>query len=184
MNTAITPSVNSRSSQLPAPSYANSKHAFVVVAAALAVTTAFAGCTPSHNKDGSSSSAKGSAGSSASAHPSGSSASKSDAGLPSGVTGATSIPTKVANNVAMRKHVTMSSCEKADGGWSASGTATNPATTPVGYTITVFFTTAAATVVDTAQTHVDVAAGGKQAWTVTKKFHAAPSMRCVLVGVG
>jgi hypothetical protein len=78
----------------------------------------------------------------------------------------------------------MSSCGKVDGGWSASGTATNPATAPVSYTITVFFTTTAATVIDTAQTHVDVPAGGKHAWTVSKKFHATPSMRCVLVGVG
>jgi hypothetical protein len=180
MNTATTPSDNSRSTKLHAPSYAKSKPTFLVVAAALAVTTIAAGCTPSHNKDAASSSAKASA----SAHPSGSSASKSEAGLPSGVSGATSIPSKVANNVAMRKHVAMSSCQKIDGGWSASGTATNPASTPVGYTITVFFTTTSATVVDTGQTHVDVAAGGKQPWTVSKKFHAAPSMRCVLVGVG
>lgn len=145
-------------------------------AAALAVV-AVAGCTSSHP----------SGPHTPSAGPTGTAAvttkAKPGTGLPSGVTAATSLPTKIANEVSLRKNVAVNSCSKIDGGWAASGTVSNPATATKTYTITVFFTTTSATVIDLAETHVDVAAGGHAKWTASKKFHASPSMLCVLRGV-
>lgn len=99
-------------------------------------------------------------------------------------TGATAVPTKVANDIELRKNVQLSSCKRIAGGWGASGTATNPGTKPVDYTITIFFTTAKATVVSTGATHITVNPGDKQNWTVHRKFAAHPKTLCVLRGVG
>ena len=99
-------------------------------------------------------------------------------------TGATPVPTQVANDTKLRKNVTLSSCKSVAGGWGASGTAMNPGTKPVDYTITIFFTTTSATVVSTAATHITVSPGGKEVWTVNRKFKAPPKMLCVLRGVG
>jgi len=99
-------------------------------------------------------------------------------------TGATAVPTDVANDIDLRKNVRLSSCKHIEGGWGASGTATNPGTKPVAYTITIFFTTTKATVVSTGATHVRVDPGDKRNWTVNRKFAAHPKMLCVLRGVG
>ena len=104
-------------------------------------------------------------------------------GLPAGVAPAP-IPTDVPNAVEARSTVVMTSCKAAPGGWQASGTVSNPGTTTVDYTITVFFTTAKATVIDSAQTKVSVDPGAKKSWSAIKKFGAASQMLCVLRGVG
>jgi hypothetical protein len=104
-------------------------------------------------------------------------------GLPAGVVPA-AIPTDVPNSVEARSSVAMTSCEAAPGGWAAAGTVTNSGKTAVDYTITVFFTTTKATVIDSAQTKVSVDPGSKKSWTATKKFGAASQMLCVLRGVG
>ena len=99
-------------------------------------------------------------------------------------TGATAVPTDVANDIDLRKNVRLSSCKRIGNGWSASGTATNPDTKPVDYTITVFFTTAKATVVGTGETHVRVDPGDKKSWAVNRKLGAHSKTLCVLRGVG
>jgi hypothetical protein len=99
-------------------------------------------------------------------------------------TGATAVPSEVANDIDLRKNVQLTSCKRIAGGWGASGTAANPGTKPVDYTITIFFTTAKATVVSTGATHITVDPGDTQHWTVNKKFAANPKMLCVLRGVG
>jgi len=96
---------------------------------------------------------------------------------------ATKIPTKVANDIELRKDVQLSSCKRIEGGWGASGTATNPGTKPVDYTITIFFTTTKATVVSTGATDITVDPGDEQHWSVNKRFAANPKMLCVLRGV-
>jgi hypothetical protein len=105
-------------------------------------------------------------------------------GLPVGAVPAESIPTDVPNDANARTNVTMNSCNSIKGGWSAAGTVTNPGPKTVEYTITVFFTTTAATVIDSAQSKVSVAAGSKKNWNASKKFGAAAKMLCVLRGVG
>jgi uncharacterized lipoprotein YajG len=106
------------------------------------------------------------------------------AGLPKGVQQATAVPTSVPNTPELRKNVTLAACEKADGGWQASGTATNPGGDPADYTVTVFFTTDKGTVLGTADTKVTVAPGEKKPWTVAAHLTPAPTTRCVLRGVG
>jgi hypothetical protein len=104
--------------------------------------------------------------------------------LPAGVTGATSVPAHVANNVRLRQNVALSTCRRAAHGWSAAGTARNPTHKPVKYTITVFFTTASTTVVGTGATHVRVQPGRSARWVVSPHFTPAPKTLCVLTGVG
>jgi hypothetical protein len=153
------------------------RNAAVVAAALLTAVVVVAGCTHS---------SKPTARSSTSAKPSKPSTDATAAapGLPPGVKGATSIPVSVSNSPALRRNVDMSTCKAVEGGWSAAGTATNPGSKQVDYTITVFFTTTSATVIDTVQTHVAVKPGGKQTWTASKKFTAPPETLCVLRGVG
>ena len=105
-------------------------------------------------------------------------------GLPTGVTAATSIPTSAPNKPALRANVRFTSCKSIAGGWGATGTATNPSKKNINYTITVFFTTTSATVINTTQTKVTVKAGEKKTWTVSRKFAAPPKMLCVMRGIG
>ena len=102
--------------------------------------------------------------------------------LPKGVKPA-AVPTKVANDVDDRKNVVMSGCKATDGGWGATGTATNPGKKDVTYKVTVFFTTTAATTINSASTEVDVKAGDTVKWDAAKKFTAPDNMLCVLRGV-
>jgi hypothetical protein len=151
-----------------------------VAAALLATVTAVAGCTqsskPTKPTVHSSTSAKPSQGYEAVTTP--------PPGLPTGVKAATSIPASVPNSPSLRQNVDISTCKAVEGGWSAAGTASNPGSKQAGYTITVFFTTTSATVIDTVQTHVTVKPGDKQTWTASKKFTAPPKTLCVLRGVG
>ncbi|MDQ0031065.1 hypothetical protein [Arthrobacter bambusae] len=105
-------------------------------------------------------------------------------GLPSGVTQAGAVPTSVPNDPAARQNVHITDCSQADGGWKATGTAANPGKTPVDYTITVFFTTDHATVLNTADTTVKVEPGKTADWTISKKFTPTPTTLCALRGVG
>lgn len=89
----------------------------------------------------------------------------------------------IGNDLARRKHVTLTSCAALPGGWRAGGTATNPGRASVRYTITVFFTTTTATVLDYATTTVTVPAGGHTGWQATAHFAAPDKLRCVLRGV-
>jgi hypothetical protein len=106
------------------------------------------------------------------------------AGLPEGVKNATGVPSKVANTAKLREQVRLTSCHQVPRGWTASGTATNPVSAAVDYTIEVFFTTQSATVIGTGNTRVYVPGKAHQQWAVTKRFTAAPSTVCVLRGVG
>lgn len=102
--------------------------------------------------------------------------------LPKGVKPAP-IPTKVANDPADRKNVVMTSCEAAKGGWQAAGTATNPTKKDADYQITVFFTTTAATTIDSASTEISVKPGETVKWSAKQEFSAPKEMLCVLRGV-
>ena len=104
-------------------------------------------------------------------------------GLPAGVAPAP-LPTDVPNSVDARTHVALTTCKAVTDGWEASGTVTNPAKSKVDYTITVFFTTSQATVIDSAQTTVSLEPGDKKTWVATKKFTAPAQTLCVLRGVG
>lgn len=104
--------------------------------------------------------------------------------LPEGVKPASNIPTKVPNDTKLRKNVLLSTCEKTDKGWSAAGTASNPGKKTVEYEITVFFTTSQATVIETGKTKVEVKPGKDAKWSIKKDFKTAPTMLCVLRGVG
>jgi hypothetical protein len=88
------------------------------------------------------------------------------------------------NDVAKRKSIVVTKCGASDGGWTASGTATNSGTGDTTYAITIFFTNAHATVEDFATASVSVKAGQSQDWTAAKKFTASSPTNCVLRGVG
>jgi hypothetical protein len=106
------------------------------------------------------------------------------AGLPAGVVNAIAVPTAVPNHPALRRDVLLSSCRAARDGWQASGTALNPGRRQARYTITIFFTTTAGTVIGSGQTAVIVSPGTQRPWNVTAAFHPAHDTRCVLAGVG
>ncbi len=95
------------------------------------------------------------------------------------------LPTgSIANDIDKRKAVSITGCAASQGGWSASGTAKNDSAVTTTYAITIFFTTAQATVLDYATTTVKVGAGKSQKWSAAAQFAAAKDMLCVLRGVG
>ncbi|CAN5633050.1 hypothetical protein BH10ACT8_BH10ACT8_16860 [soil metagenome] len=147
----------------------------------LAVAVALAGCTQSTKHQTSAAGSPTVGSSSHSSKPP--SKSGSATGLPSGVTGATSVPASPPNVAKLRTNVTMNACKATSGGWAASGDARNPGTNSVDYNVSVFFTTAAATVIGSGSAKVSVQPGGTEKWTVTGKFHPAAKTLCVLVGV-
>src|SRR3954470_9498104 len=93
-------------------------------------------------------------------------------------------PSQIANSVKLRRQVQITSCVSTAGGWKAAGSAVNPAKKRLHLTITVFFTTTAATVLDYARTKVTVPPGATRTWTAAARFRPEPTMRCVLRGVG
>ncbi|HVK22807.1 MAG TPA: hypothetical protein VM677_15725 [Actinokineospora sp.] len=105
-------------------------------------------------------------------------------GFPSGVVPATDLPADVPNIAELRNRVTMSDCVKTPSGWSAGGEINNPGASAERLQITVFFTDEHATVLDSAQTTVNVPENGKTSWTASKEFGTLPKMLCVLRGVG
>ena len=105
------------------------------------------------------------------------------AGLPAGVVADTKVPMAVANSVALRKRVQLASCARVTGGWRASGSAEG-VRGHKSYTVTVFFTTAANTVIATGSTKVPVNRANPSSWKVVGHFVAPSGTRCILRGVG
>ncbi len=95
----------------------------------------------------------------------------------------TQLPTSVANDTSLRTDVTIAACDQTGGGWAASGTVTNSGQSTKTYDITVFFTSAKATVEDYATTSVKVKPGDHQDWKASKDFPALSGTLCVLRGV-
>ncbi len=95
----------------------------------------------------------------------------------------TTSPVPIHNNAAIRTQAVITACTAAPGGWQASGTATNPGTASYHYKLTVYFTSAQATVLGSGQTSVTVAAKSTGKWKVTATFPAPTGVKCVLVGV-
>ncbi len=141
---------------------------------AAVVALAAAGCHSDSGATGSTSSASSSSGVDASAQ----------ATLPPGVANAVDVPTNVPNDPSLRQQVQLTTCAKTASGWQAAGTATAAAAKAVTYTITVFFTTASATVIGFGSTRVTVRQGAPTQWSVSADFTPAPDTRCVLRGVG
>lgn len=104
-------------------------------------------------------------------------------GLPDGVVPATDLPVDVPNDPAARADVQLAGCEATADGWMASGAATNSGADPVDYTITVFFATETATVIDSASTTLTVAPGDTADWQASADFTAPAGTTCVLRGV-
>jgi hypothetical protein len=138
------------------------RSAVVMAAAVLTAAAALAGCSGSSGPA-----------------PTQSSASPAPKAAP-----ATSIPASPPNDPAARQNAQITACKATKDGWEADGSATNPGTAPVSYTITVFFTTTAATVVSTAETKVTINPGATEKWAASSTFAADPQMLCVLRGVG
>lgn len=105
------------------------------------------------------------------------------AGLPSGVVPPADVPADVPNDPAARPNVVIDSCVATDAGWAAGGVALNPGDATTTFTITVFFTTDAGTVIGFADTTAEVAAGGSERWTAEAQFVAPPQTKCVLRAV-
>jgi beta-xylosidase len=95
----------------------------------------------------------------------------------------TTSPVPIENNAAIRTQAVITSCTAAPGGWQASGTATNPGKASYDYKLTVYFTSAQATVLGSGQTSVTVGAKSTGKWKVTATFPAPAGVKCVLVGV-
>ena len=140
-----------------------------VVLLTVTMAAALAGCTSSDEKSGSASAASSGSKPSASHVP-------TQNPLPE--------PSKIRNDVELRRTTAITSCTSKSGGWQAAGKSVNPGKKDVHLTITVFFTTPAATVLDYATTKVTVPARGDAKWTAAATFPAEPNMRCVLRGVG
>lgn len=90
----------------------------------------------------------------------------------------------VPNEVALRKNVTMTSCDRQVRTSTASGTAHNPTSAAISYRLTVFYTTAKATDLQMSTTDVSVPAGASRPWKTRATFAYDKAVRCVLVGVG
>ena len=93
------------------------------------------------------------------------------------------LPKSVANDKSLRSNVVLTKCAAVAGGWGASGTAKNPGTSDLTYTIVVYFTTTSSTTLSFAQTTVAVAPGKTATWSASKKFPAVAQMLCPIVGV-
>jgi hypothetical protein len=93
------------------------------------------------------------------------------------------LPATIPNDVTLHKDVEITACHATTGGWEASGTATDPGSSPVTYDITVVFTTPRATVLDYATTSVTVQPGATARWTARQEFATVAGMLCVLRGV-
>jgi hypothetical protein len=143
-----------------------SKSAAVLLS--LTITAALVGCTSSDRKPSSSAATSGSA--------------TSPAHIPT--QNPLPAPSKIRNDVELRRTTAITGCTSKSGGWQATGKSVNPGKKDVHLTITVFFTTPAATVLDYATTKVTVPARGDAKWTAGASFAAEPNMRCVLRGVG
>jgi hypothetical protein len=80
--------------------------------------------------------------------------------------------------------VAITSCTSTSNGWRAQGTAKGANGRAATYTITIFFTTAQATVQAYGSAKVVVGAGTSGTWSVAKAFRADPNTRCLIRGAG
>jgi len=96
----------------------------------------------------------------------------------------TTVLSKYVNTVSLRTGVVTTSCKAAPGGWEASGSIHNSSHKDHDYQLTVYFTDAQATVLGSARTSSNVAAGQAGSWNVNAQFNAPSQVNCVLVGVG
>lgn len=94
------------------------------------------------------------------------------------------LPKSIPNKPDLRRDITIEKCAAIQGGWQASGVATNPAHASATYLLTIYFTDTSATVVGYGQTRVKVAAGKSSPWTVAAHFPISGKALCVLSGVG
>ena len=106
-------------------------------------------------------------------------------GLPAGVTvGELPAAADIGNDNDKRVDVSITGCAAVDGGWGASGQASNTSEETRNYAITVFFTTTDSTTVDFAVAEVEVEPGEIGRWEASGQFAAPEDMFCVLRGVG
>jgi hypothetical protein len=147
----------------------------IVVGGVTLIAVATAACTGNHNKPANGASA---------GSPSAAATAKSTVPSTShAASAAADIPTKVPNKPADRKAVTLASCTPSGKGVAAKGTVNRQGKGPADYTITVFFTTSHATVLNFGKTEVHAEPGKPASWTVAKDFSAPKDVRCVLRGV-
>ena len=99
------------------------------------------------------------------------------------VTAARSIPNSVPNQVAARKAVVMTGCAASSTGWRAGGDVTNSSKHAANYTITVFFTSPHATVLNYGRTTVSISSGATKHWSIDAALPGTKQARCVLRGV-
>lgn len=93
------------------------------------------------------------------------------------------VPSKVGNNPDKRSAVSVTSCKATADGWMAAGTATATKSGPETFTITVFFTTEQATVVEWGKTTVTARAGATATWQIAKRLPVRSTLLCPLRGV-
>jgi hypothetical protein len=93
------------------------------------------------------------------------------------------VPTRVPNEVSVRKDAQLLSCGATKGGWSAGGTVKNSLGRDATYQITIFFTSDQATDLAYAKTSVPVSAGQSERWSAPADFAPPAQVLCVLRGV-
>lgn len=95
----------------------------------------------------------------------------------------TDLPTGLAIDRSVRKHVTIDGCREDGSAWRANGRVGNPDPAPHSYDLTVFFTDPAGTVVAHASTTLTVPAGGSSTWAAEASNHTGGPLACVLTGL-
>jgi hypothetical protein len=88
----------------------------------------------------------------------------------------------VRNDAEDRLDVALTTCERTNDGWRASGTVMNSSDSDATYEITIFFTTDAGTVIAFDSVRTPVSAGTDAAWEVEGEFAAPQPTLCVLRG--
>ena len=73
--------------------------------------------------------------------------------------------------------------EKSRSGWHSSGVVKNPGNSSESLLTTVFFTNEHTTVIDFAQTTIQMGTRTQVGWATKKPCGTTPTMRCVLTGV-
>ena len=90
------------------------------------------------------------------------------------------LPKDLKDTPALRTSVLLTGCEKASGGWQATGTAKTASGKAADYRVVVFFTDQYSRIVDSASVTVKVPAGKTGTWTAPQKFTPPAGVKCVL----
>ena len=93
------------------------------------------------------------------------------------------LPTKLKDTPALRTSILLTGCEKAAGGWQATGTAKNSGSAKATYQVVVFFTDKYSRVIDSSTTNFTVSAGTTDKWSASKNFTPPAGVQCVLRAV-